>query len=357
MADPDQGDKTEDPTDKRRSETRQKGNVAKSVDVNAAATMLVATGGLLFLGPDIGKGFAELMQMYLSGPVLLELDGAGVAKDLREIFFHACGYALPFIGLMFLCSLLTNLAQIGFLFTTEPLNLKWNRLNPISGFQRIFSIASLVRLGTSVGKIIVMAGVASWFISMNLPKLLLLLNAEPDVILSMMGSTILELSFQLALAMLVIAILDFSFQKWKYEQDLKMSKQEIRDEMKNMDGDPHIRQKRKEAHRKLAAARELGAVQHADVVVTNPTHISVAIRYDPKVRPAPYVVAKGMGEVALKIREIAREHDVPIIERKPLARALYKDVKVGHPIPTELYEVFVEIMAYVYRLTGRELPE
>ncbi|WP_339613004.1 flagellar biosynthesis protein FlhB [uncultured Rubinisphaera sp.] len=356
MADSDQGDKTEDPTDKRRSEARQKGNVAKSVDVNAATIMLVATGGLLFFGPGIAQGFAVMLQTYLSGPALLELDAAGVTQDMRQLFYHVSDFILPFLTLMFCAALLANLAQIGFLFTSEPLSLKWNRLNPISGFQKIFSVASLAKLGTSVAKIIVMASVASWFIYTNLPKLQILGNAETNVVMEMIGSTILELSFQLALAMLVIAILDYSFQKWKYEQDLKMTKQEIRDEMKNMDGDPQMRQRRKEAHRKLASAREMGAVKEADVVITNPTHISIAIKYDPEKNEAPYIVAKGMGEIAMKIREIAREHNIPIIERKPLARALYKDVKVGHPIPVDLYEVFVEIMAYVYQVSGKKLP-
>ncbi len=356
MAESDQGDKSEDPTDQRRREARNKGNVAKSTDLNAAAAMLAATGGLLFLGPELARGCASLIQSYLSGPAWLELDRFMVAQDLARVFRESAKFLLPFLFLMFCTALLANLSQIGFLFTTEPLNLKWSRLNPISGFQRIFSVAALAKFGTSVGKIVAMASLAIWFLCLKVPALQGLGNAETDVILGTLGTVILELAFQLALAMLVIALLDFSFQKWKHEQDLKMTKQEVRDEMKNMDGDPHIRQRRKEAHRKLAMAREMNAVRDADVVITNPTHISVALKYDPEKHPAPVVVAKGMGEIALRIREIAREHKVPIIERKPLARALYKDVKVGQAIPLEMYDVFVEIMAYVYKLAGRKLP-
>jgi len=357
MAESDQGDKTEDPTDRRRSEARQKGNVAKSVDVNAAVIMLVATGGLLTLGPSIGRGIAQMMQAFLAGPALLEIDVNGVSRDFRDVALHVADFVLPFAGLMFVAALLSNLAQIGFLFTTESLAFKWERINPIAGFQRIFSVASLAKLGTSVGKILVMALVGIWFMYLNLPKLLSLNDAETSVILSMIGWTILELAFQLSLAILIIAILDFSFQKWKHEQDLKMTKQEVRDEMRNMDGDPHVRQRRKEAHRKLAEAREVGAVPEADVVITNPTHISIALKYEPEKKPAPYVIAKGAGDIAFRIREIAREHDIPIIERKPLARMLYRDVKVGEMIPAELYDVFVEIMAYVYRITGKKLPD
>ncbi|WP_237226817.1 flagellar biosynthesis protein FlhB [Rubinisphaera sp. JC750] len=357
MADDDQGEKSEDPTDQRRREARNQGNVAKSVDVNAAAIMLAATGGLMFLGPDIAKGFAGLLRRYLEGPPVLELDRFMVMREFWNIFQDVAGFALPFMLLMLLTAVVANLAQIGVLFTTEPLGFKWQRINPVSGFQRIFSVAAFAKFGTSVGKIVAMAGVACWFLYLKLPALQGMGQSEPSVILGTIGSVILELAFQLALAMLIIALLDYSFQKWKHEQDLKMSKQEIRDEMKNMDGDPHIRQRRKEAHRKLAEAKELNAVRDADVVLTNPTHLSVALKYDSTKHPAPVVVAKGAGEIAMRIREIARENNVPIIERKPLARALYRDVKVGHPIPAEMYEVFVEIMAYVYRLTGKSLPK
>ena len=357
MAETDSGEKTEDPTEHRRSEARKDGNVAKSVDVNAAVIMLTAAGGLLFLGPAMGRSLAQLMQAFLSGPALLELDAAGVVKDAQDIINHVSGFLLPFMGLMFCAALVANILQIGFLFTTKPLTLKWDRLNPISGMKRIASISSLAKLGTSIGKVLVMVGIAGFFIAANLPMLQGMATAEPDVILGVISGKALELSFQLGLAMLVIAILDFSFQKWKHENDLKMTKQEVREELKNMDGDPHMRQRRKEAHKKIAQAKEMNAVPDADVVVTNPTHISVALKYDPEKNPAPVVVAKGMGEIALKIREIAREHNVPIIERKPLARALYRDVKVGQPIPESMYEVFVEIMAYVYRLSGKSLPE
>ncbi len=357
MAETDSGEKTEDPTDHRRGEARKDGNVAKSVDVNAAVIMMTAAGGLLFLAPTMGRGLAEIMRAYLSGPAMLTLDLGGVAKDTQDIINHVSGFLLPFFGLMFCAALAANIMQIGFLFTTKPLSLKWDRLNPIAGMKRIASISSLAKLGTSIGKVIVMVTIASLFISTNLPMLQGMATAEPDIILGVTGGKILELSFQLALAMLVIAILDFSFQKWKHEKDLKMTKQEVREEMKNMDGDPHMRQRRKEAHKKLAQAKEMNAVPSADVVVTNPTHISVALKYDPEKNPAPVVVAKGMGEIALRIREIARENNIPIIERKPLARALYRDIKVGQPISEDMYEVFVEIMAYVYRLAGKTLPE
>ena len=356
MASDDQ-EKSEDPTDKRRADARQKGNVAKSTDMNAAAMMLAASSGLLFLGPKIGQTMIKLVQGYLSGPALLQLDSNGVVQDFRDIATLIAGGLLPFVLLMFTAALAINLAQIGFLFTTEPLQLKWERLNPLSGAKRIASITSVVKLSVSIGKIIIFASIVVWFIYSHLPAFAGLLDTDPITIFGYASWLTVQLAFQLSLALFAIAILDFSFQKWKHEQDLKMSKQEIRDEMKNMDGDPMIKHQRREAHRKIAEARELNAVQDADVVINNPTHISVALRYNPEKDPAPIVVAKGAEEIAFRIREIARENNIPMIERKPLARMLYKDVKVGQSIPPDLYETFIEIMAYVYRLTDKKLPD
>jgi flagellar biosynthetic protein FlhB len=233
---------------------------------------------------------------------------------------------------------------------------KLERLSPASGIQRIFSWHSVARLGGSFGKLIVLASVAYLYLHWKLPSFLLLTDWELPAILSHYGRSLVELAFYLSLSLLSVAAFDYGFQFWKHEQDLRMSKQEIREELKEMDGDPQLRMRRKEAHRKLADGRQLQDVPKADVVITNPTEIAVAIQYDPTKMPAPMVVAKGMGEIAASIRRIAAEHGVPIIERKPLARALYRQVIVGGVIPADMYEVFVEILAYVYRLTGRKPP-
>ena len=199
--------------------------------------------------------------------------------------------------------------------------------------------------------------IAAVVIAAELPTFVAMTDLTPSLVAMQIGQSIVSIGFQMAAALVVLALLDFGFQKWKFEQDLKMSKEELRQEMKDMDGDPHIRHRRREAHRKLTLANDLRKVADADVVVTNPTHIAVALKYDAETMSAPRVVAKGMGEIAARIRTIAAEHGIPIIERKPLARALYKNVKVGQMIPLEMYGVFVEIMAYVYRLTGRAAPK
>lgn len=353
MASDDTGDKTEEPTDKRRAEAREKGNVAKSTDLNAAILMLAACGALLFLGSDLMNSMAGVLASGLGGDKLLTLNSSDAVDIFWKFFQHLAASMMPFMLFMFVVALAVNLGQIGFLFTTTPLEPKFDRLNPISGFKRIFSIQSMVKLGVSVGKIIVLVGISAYFISTVLPIIDALNMAETSEIIRFISWKVLQLAFFLALSLISLAVLDFMFQRWKHEQDLKMSKQEIRDEMKNMEGDPQIRARRREAHRKLAEARDIAATADADVVLTNPTHYSVALKYDPQIHSAPVVVAKGIDEIALRIREVARENNVPIIERREVARALYRDVKVGQPIPADMYEVFVEIMAYVYKLTGK----
>ena len=221
----------------------------------------------------------------------------------------------------------------------------------------IYLLNGLVKLGVSLAKLSLLVLIAVWFSYLVFPSFLALMGAPPETILRDIFNSTIELGLLLALALIILGGLDFAFQKWKHEKDLMMSKQEIREEMKSMDGDPLIRQRRREAHRKLAMSQELSKVATADVVITNPTHISIAIKYDPESMPAPVVVAKGAGEIAFQIRKIANEHGIPIIERKALARQMYRDVKTGQEIPFELYEVFVEIMAYVYSLTGKTMPD
>jgi len=353
MASDEFGDKTELPTDRRRAEAREKGNVARSTDLNAAGHMVAAAAIFFFFGWPLTQSMAELLRSHLAGPGWIQIDTGLVVRhsfDIAKWMLHAM---FPVILATVVGALAVNLAQVGFLVAPEALEPKLSRLNPIEGAKRILSVQALAKLAASLAKIVVLVTLAVWYSMAQLPQFLQLIDAETATIASCIGRTIVELSALLAFALIVLALLDYVFQKWKFEQDLKMSKQEVREEMKNMEGDPHIRQRRRDAHRKLAQARELQQVPHADVVITNPTHIAVAIKYDPETTSAPVVIAKGMGEIAHRIRRIAIENNIPVIERKPLARALYRDVKVGQDIPVEMYEVFVEIMAYVYRITGR----
>ncbi|MFI4851375.1 MAG: flagellar biosynthesis protein FlhB [Gimesia chilikensis] len=357
MAENDTGEKTEDPTDRRRNEAREKGNIAKSTDLNAAGMMLATAGVLYFFAVSLSHDMKNLMEATLTSPVWLRVDTAVIMERVQAIIKQFLqGSALTML-ILFIAAIVLNIVQVGFMMTPDVLQIKWERLNPIEGAKRIVSIRGLVKLGVSLGKITLLVLIAVWFSYLVFPNFLALMGAPPETIMRDIFNSSIELGILLALALIILGGLDFAFQKWKHEKDLMMSKQEVREEMKSMDGDPLIRQRRREAHRKLALSQELSQVATSDVVITNPTHISIAIKYDPEKMPAPVVVAKGAGEIAMQIRKIANEHGIPIIERKPLARQMYRDVKAGEEIPFELYEVFVEIMAYVYNLTGKTMPD
>lgn len=350
-------EKTEQPTDRRRSEAREKGNVARSTDLNAAAHLLAAAAAIAFFSLPVIDALGEIAVGYWTQPGWLQIDIGGVTGEFFEITRALAGAILPWLLLMFVAALAANLAQVGFLLSPEAVQPKFSRINPIKGMERIFSMQSIVKLAGSLAKLALMTAIAALFIAGQLPAIIALSGHEPPAILLAIKSSLSTLGFQLAGALVALAVLDYGYQKWKFERDLRMTKQEVREELKQMEGDPMIRHRRREAHRKLVQARELSKVADADVVITNPTHIAVALRYRPEEMDAPTVVAKGMGVIAERIRQIALEHRIPIIERKELARALYRDVKVGWPVPVEMYEVFVEIMAYVYRISGRRAPD
>lgn len=369
MAD-DTGDRTEDPTEFRREEARRKGQVARSADLNAAGGMLAAAVVMLLFGISGTKSLAEILHHGLTTP-RITLDLQDVVGLLSKLLDSIVPIVLPVMALMAFVAIGLNFMQFGFLLSWEAVQFNLARINPLSGIKRLLSIQSVVRLGVSLGKLAIVVAISVLLITSAMPEVMEYLELEWETtklldptepfrergiappLLSHLWNSVIELAFFMAGALIVLGIADFLFQRWKHTRDLRMTKQEIRDELKNFEGDPHIRMRRREIHRKLAQARELGQVPKADVVITNPTHIAVAIKFDPETMNAPMVLAKGQGEVARRIREIAASHRIPIIERKPLARALYQQVKVGQEIPLEMYEVFVEIMAYVYQVSGK----
>lgn len=364
------GDRTEEPTEFRRQEARRKGQVARSRDLNAAGMMMAAAAAMLIFGWSSIRSLAEIMRHGLVEP-RVRLDADEAVNQLSQLINATGPVVLPTLVLMACAAAALNLMQFGFLLTWEALQPNFARINPLSGVKKLFSVQSVMGLGVSLGKLALIVVIAGFFASRTMPEVFHLVEMEWDstadsnleepfreraVIPPMMShlwSSVIRLAFEMAGALIVLGFLDYGFQRWKHNRDLRMTKQEIRDELKNFEGDPATRMRRRETHRKLAEARELGEVPHADVVITNPTHISVAIRFDAKTMSAPTVLAKGQGEIALRIREIAGSHRIPIIERKPLARALYQQVKVGQEIPIDMYEAFVEIMAYVYQISGK----
>ncbi len=348
-----EGDKTELPTEHRRQEARKQGRVPRSHDLTTSAHLVALAFGLWVLGMPLVQWMASHMQERLSRSPQLQLDAGFVTAEYRTTLEAAATNVLPLMALAAGAAVLVGITQVGFLWVPDLLTPKWSHLNPIQGVKRIFSLQSLVKLALSVAKLAGVAAVAGWFIAGEMPRFLPATDAEPGSLLVQLEQSLVSLAMLLALALLALGLADFGWSRYKHEQELKMTRRELLDELKETDGDPHVRHRRKEAYQKLVKAREVHRVKEADVVITNPTHLAVAIKYDPQTMSAPTVLAKGKGPLALRIREIAAEHGIPIIERKPLAQALYKSVKIGHPVPVEMYEVFVEIMKYVYEITGK----
>ena len=349
------GDKTELPSDRRREEVRERGNVARSTDLAVATSIVAAAAVLYFFGPGIATAQVDMLRTSLSEPAWISLDVGKVSVELWKLAGLMAAAVLPAMALVVVSAVAINTAQVGFFLTTEPLTPKFERINPMAGFKRLVSVQSSVRVAGSILKLTVAVAIVTGFVVGRLPQILHSIDLDTAGFCRQTGGWLVALAFQISLGLFSLAAFDYGFQLWKFEQDIKMTKQEVRDEMRHMEGDPQIRQKRRDAHRKLVNARQVQQTKGADVVITNPTEIAVAIKYDATNMGAPIVLAKGKNLLAARIRKVAAENGIPIVEKKPLAQALYRMVKVGQPIPTELYEGVAEILAYVYRLSkGRK---
>lgn len=349
----DSGEKTEAPTPRRLQEARERGQVAKSSDLTAAVGLLAGLMLLHSYSGAIGHHVMDLMRRCLA------VDQ--VPKDAWEVADAAWRFSLshmvamlaPFFLVLVVVAVAINLVQVGFVYTTRPITPNLEKISPISGFKRLFSVRTVVRLGMNLTKVAVIAAVAYFTIVADLPALVGLAGLDSVQVVSASARLVFLLGLRLAAVLLVLALLDFAFQKWQYQQDLRMSKEEVKEELKRMEGDPIMRQRRRAVARQLAQQRMSQAVPQADVVITNPTHLAVALRYDHETMAAPKVVAKGAGFIAQRIREIALAHQVPVIERKPLAQALYKACEVGDFVPEDLYKAVAEVLAYVFELAGK----
>ena len=348
-------EKTEKATHKIIKDAREKGQVLQSKEINAAFVLLV---GFLtinqlsgYLGNNIKDFTIYLYSEYLNSNYLFSIQNINKIVIISFIYFFKM--ALPIGIICLLIGLIASYMQVGFLFTTKPLAIDFNKLNPVSGFKRLFSMKSIVELIKSIIKIIVVGYVVYKYIISQTSVILNTIMMDMESIIEIAKSITMSMAFRGSLALLIIAILDYAYQKYDYDKNLKMSKQEVKEEFKQMEGNPQIKSKIKEKQRQMAMARMMQDVPTADVVITNPTHFAVAIKYDPNKSDAPIVVAKGIDLIAENIKKIARENDLPIIENKPLARALYHDVEVGESIPPELYQAVAEILAYIYHKNRR----
>lgn len=348
------GERTEDPTGHKLNEARNKGQVAKSTDLVAAIDWAGVLVMLLLSGSLLVKSMGSMMRRTLEdSDGLAALDFGGLTTSLLYAAAQSALALGPFFAAFVLVCVAGHFVQYGALFTTEPLTLKFDRLDPIAGFGRLFSMRGAVKTVLGVAKVLLISVIAYLVIGPEIPSIVQLPNLTAVAGLHRIWSMMLELATWLIVVMLVLGAADFFYQRWQHTKDLRMTKQEVKEERKSMDGDPHVRGRRRQMMRAIAMQRMGQAVPSADVVVTNPTHYSVAIKYDPEKMAAPRVVAKGADFMAMRIRQLASLHAVPMVERPALARALYAAVEVGQEIPQEQYQAVAEVLAYVYRLEGR----
>ena len=351
----DLGEKTEAATPRRRQESRDEGNVARSQDLTASIMLLGAVLLLYVFAMHVLSGMKSLMQSMLGGAAHGQaLANPDLPNALARGLTEAGRTLAPLALGILLLGIIGNLVQVGFILSARPIQPRLSKLSPLRGVQQLFSMRSLMRLVMSLAKVAVVAAVALLSIWSDLPAVLTLTQLGAGALFAGAASLVFNLALRIAIVLLILALLDYMFQRWQHEKDIRMSKQEVREEHKRLEGDPLTRQRRTKIARQLTLQRIAMAVPKADVVVTNPTHFAVAMRYDGKTMVAPKVVAKGADFLALRIRQLALAYGVPLVERPELARALYRTVEVGQEIPPEYYSAVAEILAYVYRLSEKK---
>lgn len=353
-------DKTEEPTSKKLEDARKKGQVGKSQELSHAIELIAAFLSIRIFVKFIGDHFIDLFTWAYTYmiPQLVKSDGSGLTiRSTGNLLLYGILQMFlilaPFLAIGFLVAVLSNGLQFKFQVSTEPLKPKLDKFNPVNGFKRMFSMQSIVNLLLSLAKIAVIFIIAYTMIKDHVNELFILYEVPLYAAIAQIGTLVLDIGLRISLVLLVVGFADFIYHKWKYKKDLKMTKQEVKDEYKNAEGDPQIKGKQRQRMREASQRRMMQSVPQADVVITNPTHIAVAIKYDIEKAPAPIVVAKGEEYLAQKIKEIARENNVVIKENKMLARSIYTTVDVGEQIPPELYQAVAEILAVVYQSKGR----
>ena len=348
--------KTEEPSAKRIQEAKERGNFAHSRELTSAFVLLFAILAFAMAGAFSTR---HLMATWHNLFTRIHIIQPNLA-DMRELLMWAMDNSFvilsPILFAIMVGGVIANLVQTGGIrFSMHPLLPRFHKMNPWNGFKRIFSRIALMELFKSIFKITLISVIAYITIQGRFDEVPPLVGKSVGQILIFMGEVMLEIMIKVLVAMIFLAFLDYIFQRFTYLKNLRMTKQEVKDERKDTEGNPQIKQRVRNAQMEMMKRRMMSAVPEADVVITNPTHISVAIQYDHENSDAPMVVAKGKGVIAEKIRELAKEHNIPLIEDKSLARLLYKTVDIGQMIPAHLYKAVAEILAYVYRLKGKSL--
>lgn len=350
------GEKTEPATTKKLREAREDGKVAKSKELTSAFDLIVLFLVLKIFISNVGDGFLEVFYyVYKLMPDFLSINAMdfsqmAVSSFLLVIFLQMLKIVAPFFIFGFIITFLISILQVGWKVSAKPMKPKLDRFNPLNGFKKIFSKDSLFELFKSILKIFVIIYVAYSVIKGEANDIFLLYDIPLNQALALCGNVIIDAGLKISLVYLIVGLADFIYQKYRFTEEMKMSKQEVKDEYKNTEGNPEIKGRQKQRMREASRRRMMQDVPNADVVITNPTHLAIAIKYDQEASRAPIVLAKGEDYLAQKIREMAKENHIEIVENKPLARMLYANVDIGAEIPPELYQAVAEILAMVYNL-------
>lgn len=355
MAEEDDSQKTEDPTDKKLSKARKKGQVAMSPEINSWAILIGVGMGLSLVAPGIVSGIKKTGRTFIEFPHMLSVDSAGLLALFKSILIDVGWILAPLAGILVIAALAAGLGQAGLMMATEKLKPELSKISFKKGMKKIFSSRSVVEFVKGMIKLSIVSVVAFGMALPLLEDITLIPFMSVADTLSRIQAIAIQLTVGTLAVMTVIAIFDYAYQKQQNLKQMRMSKQEIKDEHKQSDGDPQIKARIRKIRNERAQKRMMAAVPEADVVITNPTHYSIALKYDMDAMQAPKVVAKGVDSLAFRIREVAKEHDIPLIENPPLARILYAAVEVDEEIPAEHYAAVAEIIGFIMRRRG-DLP-
>jgi len=350
-------EKTEKATPKKLRDARKKGQVVQSKDINSAIGLIV----VFFTINLMRSSFVDNLIGYFISTMnyIPDVDSLFTSTNIllfmNEMLVFILQVSLPFLIVAMVVGVGMSYAQVGFIFTFETIKPKLSKINPIKGFKNIFSTRSLMELFKSVAKAVLVLYIAISYIQDRLGEFILTIELEPQQTGGLMWQMTYDIVLRCSIMLIVIGVIDFAFKKWKNNKELMMTKKEVKDEYKQSEGDPQLKAKIKERQRAISMNRMMQQVPKADVIITNPTHFAIALKYDSTLGDAPIVLAKGQDLIAQNIKKIAAENAVPIVENKPLAQTLYKTIEVGQFIPPDLYEAVAEVLAYVYKLNRKQI--
>lgn len=349
--------KTEAPSPRRLQDARKKGQVPKSRDLSAAIILLAALAAIVFVKDSMIMSMQRLLVEYFGAGFTVGLPAENLPQYMFGFLLRMAVIIFPVLALILVAALAANIMQVGILFAPEALQPKLERLNPVEGLKKIFSLRSLFELVKNVLKIVIVAAVVYGVMKARLPEMLLIYFKTPDQLLNLIAAAMLVAAFAGGGVFFIISVFDFMYQRYEHIKNLRMTKQEVKDEHKQSEGDPLVKSWLRRRQRELAMNTIRQEVPRATVVVTNPTHVAVALNYNEQEMQVPVVTAKGAGDLVPVMKGVARQNNVPVIENPPVARMLFNNVKVGSEVPMELYQAIAEIIAMVYRLKGQTLKK